>query len=532
MFGAYKRIIVVLSLILLILLAACNGSNESSGSTSNEPGAAGDGAEDATSALNIAMGAQPPNLDPHMSATIATRDVGKQIYETLITVDEEYNQVPMLAESVQQSEDGKTYTFNLREGIMFHNGKEMTSEDVVASMERWLEYNDSAQMFLDEAEFKAEDTYKVTLEVATPSIFILATLGTTTQIPAIMPKEVVDSTPESGVTEHIGTGPFKFEEWKQDQYIHLSKYEDYQSLDSEPNGLSGKKEVFIKDVYFQIVPDTSTQVSGLQTGQYNLLLEAPNDNYQMMLDDPSIETTINDYGPYSLIFNKNAGVFQDVDMRQAVNAGIDFTEILETSFVHEHIYEVDSSYVSTKNEKWYSDEGKEYYNQNDPEKAKKMLAEAGYDGEEVKILTTRDYPHIYNTGVVLEQQLDNLGINVSLEVYDWATAISTRNNEPEEWDFFITGDQFFITPIENYVYTHDQYRDLNNSKLDGLISDIKNAESEEDAKVMWDKLQQYSWENLPLIKVGNFNKVSALNSNVIGYRYLDGPILWGTKIEK
>src|SRR5690625_5906072 len=92
--------------------------------------------------------------------------------------------------------------------------------------------------------------------------------------------------------------------------------------------------------------------------------------------------------------------------------------------------------MKKKNRHWASDAGSERYNQNDPEAAKQLFDEAGYDGEEIVIMTTRDYEHYYNASVVISEQLEQIGINTSLEVYDWPTIVD-RREDPEAWDLFV-----------------------------------------------------------------------------------------------
>src|SRR5699024_8888723 len=171
--------------------------------------------------LLVALNAQPPTIDPLISTATVSRDVALQIFEPLVTINENLQPEPMLAESYETSEDGKTITFELREGVKFHNGEEMTAEDVVASMERWQEYSSRAKAAFSESTFTADGDYRVLLETTEPNRTALTVLSSSTQFPAIMPKEIIETADADGVTEFIGTGPFKFEEWKQDQYIRL-----------------------------------------------------------------------------------------------------------------------------------------------------------------------------------------------------------------------------------------------------------------------------------------------------------------------
>lgn len=150
------------------------------------------------------------------------------MFETLVTTDSDYKAVPMLAEFVDISEDNKTYTFKLREGVKFHNGDEMLGEDVIASMERWVEKSSVTGSMFEGATWEADGDYTVVLQLESPSVFVLDTMASQKMAAAIMPKEIVEEADADGVKEYIGTGPYKFVDWKQDQYIHFTKNEDYQ----------------------------------------------------------------------------------------------------------------------------------------------------------------------------------------------------------------------------------------------------------------------------------------------------------------
>src|SRR5690625_4487556 len=200
------------------------------------------------------MDGQTPTLDQPTDAATADRNTARLIFETLMTVDSDYNPVPMLAESVN-TEDNKTYTFHLREGILFHNGKEMIADDVIASMERWLELSTITGNIFEGATWTAKDDYTVVLELQQPSSLTLDTLATSKQAPGIMPKEIVESATAEGVEEFIGTGPYEFVEWRQDQYIHYKRFDDYQPREEEADGLGGKKEALLDEIYIHFVPD-------------------------------------------------------------------------------------------------------------------------------------------------------------------------------------------------------------------------------------------------------------------------------------
>src|SRR5699024_4809183 len=125
---------------------------------------------------------------------------------------------------------------------------------------------------------------------------------------------------------------------------------------------------------------------------------------------------------------------------------LDADEIMMAAFPNEEFYWLDSGYMDVHIENWASTAGSEYHNQNNPDRAKEMLEEIGYDGEEFRIMTTRDYDHHYNVGVVIHEQLTNMGINATLDVYDWPTLNDKMENDLGAWDAFITSSSTVSTP--------------------------------------------------------------------------------------
>src|SRR5690625_652612 len=254
-----KKGLLSLFLVITLAIAGCQSSDDDSAatpensdaeqteSTDGEEKAEGEVATGGT--LNIAIDAPPPTLDWPSNPATATRDTARLIYETLLTTTENFEVQPMLAESVE-TDDNQTYTFKLREGIKFHNGQEMTSEDVVASMERWLEQSTiTGNIFID-ATWTAEDDYTVVLELKHPSSLTLDTLASAKQAAIIMPKEAVEAAGAEEPEEHIGTGPFQFDEWQQDRHLIFKKFPDYQPREEEADGLAGKREALVDEIVF------------------------------------------------------------------------------------------------------------------------------------------------------------------------------------------------------------------------------------------------------------------------------------------
>lgn len=180
---------------------------------------------------------------------------------------------------------------------------------------------------------------------------------------------------------------------------------------------------------------------------------------------------------------------------------------------------------------WYSESGKELYNQKDVEKAKSLLKEAGYNGQEIRILTSRDYEHVYNASVVVKQQLEKIGMKVKLEVYDWATLVDKRS-KPDEFEAFVTGMPTFSTPTQIVTLNSNFAGWTEDPKITELMEKINYAKSVQEAKPFWDELQAYSYQYLPMVKFGDFYLLNAYSDKLEGNTYLEGMILWNTKKNK
>ena len=192
------------------------------------------------------------------------------------------------------------------------------------------------------------------------------------------------------------------------------------------------------NLFFDVVNDGSTRLAGITTGQYDLAYQIPFDSYEQVKNSSEVTPLLNLYGGLGFVFNKKDGVFTNEKIRQAVNIGINKEDILFGAMGNKDFYRLDNGLMYKEQAKWYTDSGAESYNQNDTEKAKKLLKEAGYNGQEITILATRDYEYVYNTAVVMKGQFEELGIKTKIDIVDWATLVQKRT-EPSGYDAYITG---------------------------------------------------------------------------------------------
>src|SRR5699024_11035503 len=173
---------------------------------------------------------------------------------------------------------------------------------------------------------------------------------------------------------------------------------------------------------------------------------------------------------------------------------------------------------------WGTDEGSEYYNQQDTEKAKELLAEAGYNNEKVVLVTTQDYPEMYNATLVVQEELKQAGINAEVETYDFSTFME-HGPDPQQFDMFITSNSYNMLPIQLSVLDSG-WAGLNAPEVTEGITAIRAASSDEEAAEAWADLQTFLYEYGAATVLGYYTGVIAMDKGVTGYDYLRFPIYW------
>lgn len=232
-----------------------------------------------------------------------------------------------------------------------------------------------------------------------------------------------------------------------------------------------------------------------------------------------------------MMLNNEDGVFSDPKIRAAANAAINVEDVLVASYVDEKYFVKDHALVGLEQTDWYTDVGSDVYNTYDPELAKELLEEAGYDGEEVVLLTNREYEVHYSTAVVMQEQLEEVGMNVKMDIRDWASAIQMAE-DPENFDVFYSSFAFRPVPIQQLFLNPEYIGWPDSERLQQLTDDILYADSIEDAQNLTDEFHEAFYEDLPVLKAGNNSSIIALRDHVDGLQYVSGPILWNVYKEE
>ena len=343
-----------------------------------------------------------------MSTATLVYEIMWHVNESLFTYDRAFNPVPLLAESHAVTDKGLRHTITLRKGVKFHNGKEMTSADVVPSLRRWGRVASIGRGLWKYVEsVDAKDPYTVVISLKQPSASLI--YGLSEPHAAVYPKESIDAAGEGQLKEFIGTGPYRFVEHKPDRHIKLARFKDYSARAEPPNGFGGKRTAWLDEILFLTVPDTAVRLAGVETGEYHHAMFVKQDSYDRIKALPALEPRIvKPRGWAVAVLNHKAGPMMQKKLRQAVQAALDMEPILAGGFGSRDFYRLDPGLFFPE-QPWHSTASSKLYNQHDKDKARRLVKEAGYAGQPIRWVTTREYEFMYKNALVAKQQLEEVG---------------------------------------------------------------------------------------------------------------------------
>ena len=349
--------------------------------------------------VRINMESEPDNLDPWLSAASDTEAVFHNVFEGLVLFDETGALIPGLAKSWDISDDGLTYTFHLRDDVTFHNGKAFSAEDVVYTYEALSGLGGEEPLsskFTNVTAINAIDDYTVELTLGEADAAFLQY----TRV-AVLPKGYEDQS-----SAPVGTGPFVFEKYVPGQMVVLEKNENY---------YDESRMAKIDEAQIYIMGDDSAVLTALQSGQLDAGIV-----YADSADYLSGDFTINS-SPQNMVqlfaLNNSVEPFDDVRVRQAFEYAINKDQIIDGVFAG-YATELYSNFSPVMSY-FYNDELSDVYTY-DVEKAKELMAEAGYeDGFDITITVPSNYQKHVDTAQVIAQQLKEINVNATIEPVEW-----------------------------------------------------------------------------------------------------------------
>jgi len=500
--------------------SAVLGLNAPSSAQTPECGTAG-------GTIVAAMSTNPPTLDPMLSTTTASRQVAVYIFESLVTYDENYAIIPQLAASWTAASNALVYTFKLRPGVRFHNGQRLTAADVKASFERYLKVAPGGlQRFNGLRTVTAVDDATVRFELARPFAF-LANLAIPSPLFAVLPKAIIDKYGDKEVrgADLVGTGPYTFAEWRPDVAVRLAKFADYRPDTRFPGatGFGGRRVACADQIGFIPVTEAGSRVAGLMTGAYDFAEAVPITSVPQL--EASKDITVQIVKPkWGILIELNHGQppMDKLPFRKALVAALDMGQVLAaTSFGNRPEYiRVSPSIFFPEQKDWYSLAGSTMYNKPDLAQVKRDLAEAGYTNEPITYLTNQNYDWMYKASVAVAAQLQRAGINVKLELMDWPSQIQ-RAQSLKGWHMNQTGWSPRLDPLQTSVSLHcgslSAYNYCNH-EMDQLLDQVNTDLPLKQRQALWTKIQQLVWDDVSVVRIGDYFEPEAIRSSLRGYR--------------
>jgi len=463
-------------------------------------------------------------LDQMASSTISTRNIAMNIYESLMTRDENNHPILELAAAMHEAPDHLTYIFTLRPGVHFHNGKALTSADVVASFDRYARVGIQRNILSNVERWDAPDAVTFTIHMKRIQPTFIEGLSSFSVPIVIMPAEQRD-VPGQQLAEPIGTGPYQFAGAEPGVSVKLKRFDGYKPNTSfqDRTGLGGYKQACFDTVTFQIVTEPGDRVAGLVSGSLHGIEDLPAPSVAAAELDKNI-SVIPLKNWWIQIANPNVSnpPTDKLLVRKAIQAALDMDEIMQAASDGNYQLNVGFQYPDQPD---YTDAGKETYNLHNPELAKKYLADAGYQGEPVVLLTNKDYPAMYNSALVVQQQLQAVGINAQMKVVDWPTSIQMSRNTTEGWNLLFTawGTQpalGSLAAMRFLVQPNATYKPVDGKDDPDVLAawdDMNMLPTAEGRQQAFAQMQSLVLDRVYAIPFGAFTKVQAVRANVEGF---------------
>ncbi|HYN89274.1 MAG TPA: ABC transporter substrate-binding protein [Ardenticatenaceae bacterium] len=472
-----------------------------------------DASEGPQGSLRVAVTTFPNSLDVPATAEVNAAMVAWQMYDSLVYVNDEGEVEPALAESWDVNDEGTEYTFHLREDVTFHNGEPFTADSVVLSWERGSrpEMVFSDRWTIVESVEKVDD-HTVTVTTAEPNPLLLRTMASNW---AMVPPQYIEEVGEEGFTESpVGTGPFVFEEWVQEDRIVMSANPNYWR-----EGLPR-----LAELVFRPIPESSTRVAAIQAGDVDIVTRLSSEEAQELLGLPNVQIVRYpvDRVYYIAFNNLTSGVGQPTEdplVRQAMNYAVDRQAIIDSLFGG--YGRLSTGFVTPANLGY--DESLEPYPY-DQDRARELLAEAGYEeGFTIGMACPAGaYTNFEQVCEAVQGYLAEVGITAELEVMESGQYWDLEGKKELPPLFGVSWSEASgeaYPRLRGALAGNDApFSAWSDPEIDRLLGEISTTVDDEERAALYVELQQYMYENPPFIYLYEPETFEAINPRVQDYR--------------
>jgi peptide/nickel transport system substrate-binding protein len=504
---ARKHILLQISMIGLLLLAGIAG------------------AATPPNVLVVGQIAEPKSLDPHAVTAVNDFRILMNIFDGLVQYKSGTLQVqPALAESWEISDDGLVYTFALRSGVKFHDGSDFNAEAVKFNFDRMLDeshpYHNTGPFplsffFSAIKEVKAVDTLTVQFTLDAPFAPFLSNLAYPTGL-IVSPDAVMKHGNDFG-RNPVGSGPFKFAKWESNSHVIVERNEGY---------WGGAPA--LEAVVFRPITDANTRVAEMLSGGIDMMVEVPPDNLQEMAKDPSFQIH-EQAGPHLwfLILNAKEGPFKDKRVRQAINYAINKEAIVDNILQGTAIVAAGPTPPAFA---WAYNNDLTPYSY-DPEKAKALIKEAGFENAELTFYVTEGGSGMLDPvamGTSIQADLAKVGLKVKIETYEWNTFLGKVNpglegkadmaemawmtNDPDTLPFLALRTAAWP---DKGGFNSGYY---SNPEVDDLLEKARTSTDQAERAELYKKMQTIVYDDAPWAFIANWKQNAVTSSNVKNFK--------------
>ena len=423
--------------------------------------------------------------------------------------------------------DGAQFVMTLRDGLKFHDGAALEADDVIASIDRWKEKARIATFWRDSLQgMEATDNKTIVMTFdGENGAFVSDLASFKGPMAQISPKRIADKyTAFESISKEdtVGSGPYKLASWDPGNELVLEKFDDYIARDEPPSFWAGGKIAYLDVLQAVEIPEVETRMAAVLTGEVDFVDQVPLDFYER-LEDSRVAKPIVGAGPQPVAFFhlKNPPFDQTESgklLRQAVFVGANPKEVMQ-GYGPEQLWKV-CSYWWGCDTPGANPELYQQHPQNNIERAKELMKEAGYDGEPITLVDPADFATIHPIAVVLKSQLERMGFNLNYQVTDWATEIEYQNEGPDKrsWHIMTTWGFMNLDPLTHFFLV-DQ-GNVSHSEFP-VIQDLKGqlakASSEAEQKRLMDEMAKVLYDEVPFMTFGQFRTVYGSNRDLEGF---------------
>ena len=479
-------------------------------------------------------------LMPGISPDDNTGLVLQNIYEGLVAWRADGTVAPMLAKEIATSQDGRTYSFTLRDGVTFHNGAPLTSSEVAWTWGRFL---DPKGGWPCRANFDGTRQIRiVAVETPSPTEVVFRLAEPSGAFLSMMARSDCDSAgiahpdsvgPDGVWKDAIGTGPFRLAEWRRGQYIELKRFDAYSVRSELADGLAGAKIARLDLIRLTIVPEPAAAKAAMQSGELDLW-PTIDPKFATELKSSGIEIASSPVSSLNaLVMQTNDPLLKDKRIRQAIAAAIDYPNMAET--LTDGHAEPSTSLVPLSS-RYYGPVERNGHGY-DPELAKKLLAEAGYHGQPIKITTNSRFAVMNDVAVLVQAMAQQAGINMTVEVVEFATQLS--HYFKGDYQLMVFNYAPYLDPmfgLDRFIGDRTKQADRvwDNPRATELLAKLAETSSPETRQPLFDELHKLFIDDSPMIVWSSGVNVSAYAKAVRGYEPWPGrkPRFWNIEMAR